>query len=79
VTRALQRFAKSYSRIKLTPVKEMLRPRLALKSQVLVKSSSAKKVVAQPVKVHAACLTNDMAVSLTDLSPVTFLRRSIAR
>jgi hypothetical protein len=79
VTRALQRFAKSFSRTKLMPAKEMLPLRLVLKSQVLVKSSFAKKVAAQRVKAHAACLTNAMVVSLTGLSPATFLRRSIAK
>jgi hypothetical protein len=42
-------------------------------------TASTKKVAAQPVKVHAACLTNVMVVSHTARSPATSLRRSIAR
>ena len=75
----MQHFVKSFSRTKPMPAKEMLQLRRVQKSQVLVKSSSAKKVVAQPVRVHDAYLTNVMAVSLTAPSHATFLRRSIAR
>ena len=78
-TRALQHFVKSFSRTKPMLAKEMLRLRPVHKSQVLVKSSSAKKVVAQLVRVHAAYLTNVMAVSLTDPSHATFLRKSTVR
>ena len=78
-TRALQHFVKLFSLTKLMLAKEMLRLRPVQKSQVLVKSSSAKKVVGQPVRDHVAYLINVMAVSLMAPSHATFLRRSIAR